>query len=72
METSGRMIDSCLMRYVPVRKRCAITAIYKDEDGYWAYVGNGYHCVGYFAEHVIHEDTITLFRSMFKYIVEDK
>lgn len=43
--------------------------IYKDDDGYWAILKDGYKLVGYFSEHIIHEDTAKEFRRCFKYIV---
>lgn len=65
-------INPKLLKYVPKRVQEAITAIYHDEDGYWAYVENGYHVVDYFAEHTIHEDNLLEFRRIFKYIEKEE
>lgn len=64
-------INTLLLEYVPKSKREAIVSIYHDEDGYWAYVENGYKIENYYSEHTIHEDTLTEFRRIFKYIVKD-
>lgn len=42
--------------------------IYKDEDGYWAILKHEYVLDGYYALRVIHEDTQTEFRRVFKLI----
>ena len=36
-------IDENLLKYVPKTKRIAIKAIWKDDDGYWIILKNGYH-----------------------------
>ena len=42
--------------------------LFKDEDGYWAFLKEGYVLKGYFSQHVIHEDTLAEFKKCFKYI----
>lgn len=46
--------------------------IYRDEDGYWAILADGYRLSGYFSEHIIHEDTLKEFRKAFRCIKEEK
>ena len=49
----------------------AITSMYIDTDGFWAYIGNGYKIKNYYSEHTIHEDTLAEFKRVFKYIVKE-
>ena len=65
-------VNEKLLNYVPIGKREAITSIYQDEDGYWAYVENGYKIKDYYTEHTIHEDTLKEFRRIFKQIVKEE
>ena len=60
-----------LLSKIPKKYHEAITSIYKDEDGFWAYIGNGYKVKDYYAEHTIHEYTLTEFKRIFKYIVKE-
>lgn len=60
-----------LLNKIPKKYHVAITSIYKDDDGFWAYIGNGYKVEKYFAEHTIHEDTLTEFKRIFKQIVKE-
>lgn len=64
-------INKTLLNQIPKKYHNAINSIYKDEDGYWAYIGNGYKVKDYFADHVIHEDTVTMFKKVFKQIVKE-
>ena len=61
--------DIDLLNKVPKIYHEAITNIYKDEDGYWAYIENGYKVENYFAEHIIHEDTLAEFKRVFTKVV---
>lgn len=60
-----------LLNKIPKIYHEAVTSIYKDEDGYWAYIENGYRVENYFSEHTIHEDTLMEFKRIFKYIVKE-
>ena len=60
-----------LLSKIPKKYHEAINSIYKDEDGFWAYIGNGYNVKNYYSEHTIHEDTLTEFQRIFKYIVKE-
>lgn len=60
-----------LLSKIPKKYHEAINSIYKDEDGFWAYIGNGYKVENYYAEHTIHEYTLTEFKRIFKYIVKE-
>ena len=61
-----------LLRKIPKKYHAAITSIYEDEDGFWAYIRNGYKVINYYSEHIIHEDTLTEFIQIFKQVVKDK
>jgi hypothetical protein len=61
-----------LLNKIPKIYHEAITSIYKDDDGYWAYIENGYVVRNYFSEHTIHEDTLTEFKRIFKYIEKEE
>ena len=60
-----------LLSKIPKRYHKAIKSIYKDEDGFWAYIGNGYKIDNYFSEHTIHEDTLTECKRIFKQVVKE-
>lgn len=60
-----------LLNKIPKKYHDAITSIYIDSDGYWAYIGNGYKIENYYTEHTIHEDTLTEFKRIFKQVVEE-
>lgn len=47
-----------LLNYIPKKYKNAVIDFYKDCDGYWLTVGNGYALEGYYSEQVIHEDSI--------------
>lgn len=63
--------DIKLLSKIPKKYHSTITSIYMDEDGYWAYIGNGYKLESYFSEYTIHEDTLTEFKKVFKQIVKE-
>lgn len=60
-----------LLNKIPKKYHASITSIYRDEDGFWAHIGNGYKVEGYYSEHTIHEDTLTEFKRIFKQIVKE-
>ena len=60
-----------LLSKIPKKYHEAIKSIYKDEDGFWAYIENGYKIDNYFSEHTIHEDTLTEFKRIFKQVVKE-
>lgn len=60
-----------LLNKIPKMYHEAITSIYQDEDGYWAYIENGYKIENYFSEHAIHEDTLREFKRIFKQVVKE-
>lgn len=60
-----------LLSKISKRYHKAIKNIYKDEDGFWAYIGNGYKIDNYFSKHTIHEDTLTEFKRIFKQVVKE-
>lgn len=51
---------------IPKRKRAAIREIYHDEDGYWIYLSPGWKVRDYYADTVIHEDTVKELLEVFK------
>lgn len=63
--------DIELLNKIPQIYHEATTSIYQDEDGYWAYIENGYKVENYFAEHTIHEDTLAEFKRVFKQVVKE-
>ena len=63
--------DIYLLNKVPKIYHESITSIYKDEDGYWVYIENGYKVENYFVEHTIHEDTLAEFKRVFKQVVKE-
>lgn len=60
-----------LLNKIPKKYHKAIKAIYKDCDGYWAHIGNGYKVEDYLAEHTIHEDTLIGFKQVFRHITKE-
>ena len=61
-----------LLNKIPKKYHVAITSIYKDEDGFWAYIENGYKVKNYYSEHTIHEDTLSEFKRVFKNIAKER
>ena len=64
-------MDTTLLNKIPKKYHPAIQDIYYDSDGYWAYIGNGYFVDAYYAEHTIHEYTLTEFKRIFKQIQKE-
>jgi hypothetical protein len=64
-------MDEKLLNKVPKKYHPAIKDIYRDEDGYWAYIENGYKIDNYYTEHTIHEDTLREFLQIFKYVIKE-
>ena len=60
-----------IIDYIPKKKQEAIKDAYHDEDGYWITLKDGWKVKDYFAEHVIHEDTLTEIRSVVKNITRE-
>ena len=55
--------DKGILKYVPKSKRAWVWSCYKDSDGYWIVLHNGYYATRTDARcHVIHEDTIAQLR----------
>lgn len=53
------MVYESVMRYVPKRKIKAIKEVWRDEDGYWIILNEGWNADRMdFRCHTIHEDTI--------------
>lgn len=63
-------MDAKIMRYVPKSKQAAIYDAYKDQDGYWIVLVPGYKLENYYADRVIHEDTIAALRAAIACIVK--
>lgn len=64
-------MDKTLLNKIPKKYHPAIKDIYKDEDGFWAYIENGYKIKDYYTEHTIHEDTLTEFKRVFASVVKE-
>lgn len=64
-------MDKTLLNKIPKKYHPAIKDIYKDEDGFWAYIENGYKVKDYYTEHTIHEDTLTEFKRVFAKVVKE-
>ena len=64
-------MDKTLLNKIPKKYHPAIKDIYKDEDGFWAYIENGYKVKDYYTEHTIHEDTLTEFKRVFASVVKE-
>lgn len=64
-------MDKTLLNKIPKKYHPTITDIYKDEDGFWAYIENGYKVKDYYTEHTIHEDTLTEFKRVFASVVKE-
>lgn len=47
-----------LLDYIPKKHKNAVADFYKDCDGYWLKLRDGYIMEDYYAARVIHEDTI--------------
>lgn len=64
-------MDKTLLNKIPKKYHPAIKDIYKDEDGFWAYIENGYKVKNYYTEHTIHEDTLTEFKRVLASVVKE-
>ncbi len=64
-------MDKTLLNKIPKKYHPAIKDIYRDEDGFWAYIENGYKVKDYYTEHTIHEDTLTEFKRVFASVVKE-
>lgn len=64
-------MNQTLLNKIPKKYHPAIKDIYTDEDGFWAYIENGYKVKDYYAEHTIHEDTLTEFKRVFRKVVKE-
>jgi hypothetical protein len=65
------MIDSKILKYVQKSKLNAIRSAWKDEEGYWINLNDGYEN-GNWGGRTIHEDTIKWLRYEIAAIVEIK
>ena len=56
-------IDENIMKYIPVSKKPAIDACWRDSDGYWICLKEGWNADRMdWSCHTIHEDTIAELR----------
>lgn len=62
-------MDARIMKYIPESKKAAIKDAYRDCDGYWITLNEGWKVKDYCAERTIHEDTIKDIRTVIKDIV---
>lgn len=64
-------MDNILVRYVPKAKRSSIYDAWRDSDGYWITLKEGWHVESYSAERTIHEYNVAELRSVIKRITKD-
>ena len=57
-------MDAMIMKYIPRGRHAAILDAYRDSDGYWIRLKDGWHVEAYSAEQTIHEDTISELRKV--------
>lgn len=61
------MIDQNLMRYIPKKKQVCIEKLYRDSDGIWACLKNGYADEIMYSQ-TIHVESIKELKENFKYV----
>lgn len=62
-------MDAQIMKYIPESKKPAIKDAYRDSDGYWITLKEGWKVRDYYSERTIHEDSIKELRPIIKDIV---
>lgn len=52
-------MDERILKYIPQKKREAVVDAFKDSDGYWIFLRDGWEASNMDSGcHIIHEDTI--------------
>lgn len=64
-------MNNSILACIPRKARVAVRDAWHDDDGYWVTIKDGWHVEYYFAEHTIHEDTLTEIKEVAKNIVRD-
>ena len=60
-----------ILSVIPKKALPAISDAWHDDDGYWVMIREGWHVKDYYAERVIHEDTLDEIKTVAKNIVKD-